>query len=56
MATGELQGLALKSDGTVVGWGESSHYHSGQLGVPEGLSDVTAIAAGNDHSLVTVSK
>jgi alpha-tubulin suppressor-like RCC1 family protein/subtilisin-like proprotein convertase family protein len=49
----ELQGevvqhLALKSDGTVVAWGDNS---SGQLDVPSGLSDVVGIAAGLGHRL-----
>jgi hypothetical protein len=35
--------LALKSDGTVVGWGSTS--------VPQGLKDVVSIAAGGYHSL-----
>jgi len=35
--------LALKSDGTVVAWGDNS---SGEATVPSGLSGVVAIAAG----------
>jgi len=53
-------GLALESDGTIVGWGRNS---VGQLGNGEsqiatptptqvvGLSNATDIAAGNEHSL-----
>ncbi len=40
--------LALKSDGTVVGWGDNSQ---GQASVPDGLRDVISIAAGNFHSM-----
>jgi len=42
--------LALKRDGTVVAWGcRPGDY--GQCSVPSGLCGVTAIAAGNVHSL-----
>jgi len=44
--------LALKKDGTVVGWGL---YGFGQINIPAGLSDVTAIAAGDSHSLALKS-
>ena len=40
--------MALKSDGTVVAWGESS---SGQTNVPAGLRDIIAIAAGGYHTV-----
>jgi YVTN family beta-propeller protein len=40
--------LALKSDGTIVGWGNNAQ---SQLNLPTGLSDVTAIAVGNSHCL-----
>ena len=43
--------LALKSDGTVVAWGDN---YSGQTSVPVGLSAVIAIAAGNEFSLALV--
>jgi alpha-tubulin suppressor-like RCC1 family protein len=46
IAAGPAQNLALKSDGSVVGWGCCSAASS----VPAGLSGVTAIAAGG-HSL-----
>ena len=48
ISTGDNHSLALKSDGTVVGWGS---YGSGQATPPAGLSDVVAIAAGGFHGL-----
>lgn len=47
LAAGEMHVLALREDGTVVGWGNSPVRHA----VPEGLAEVTFVAAGNDHSL-----
>jgi hypothetical protein len=44
--------LALKSDGTVVGWGRDDY---GQTTIPAGLTGVTAIAAGGLHSLALKS-
>jgi hypothetical protein len=40
--------LALRSDGTVVAWGNNTY---GQTNVPPGLSNVIAVAAGAWHSL-----
>src|SRR5690606_19628748 len=40
--------LALKSDGSVVAWGRASN---GATSVPPGLTNVTRISAGTDHSL-----
>lgn len=40
--------LALKRDGTVTAWGCNS---DGQITVPDGLTNVTRIAAGRAHSL-----
>ncbi len=40
--------LALKSDGSIIGWGDNS---LGQNNIPPGLSSVTAIAAGRSHNL-----
>jgi VCBS repeat-containing protein len=40
--------VALKEDGTVVAWGDNV---SGQLNIPIGLSGVTAISAGTEHTL-----
>ncbi len=40
--------LALLDDGTVVGWGDNSN---GILNVPNGLTDVKAISAGDDFGM-----
>jgi hypothetical protein len=48
IAIGARFALALKSDGTVVAWGDNS---KGQLNVPSGLSGVIAISAGGFHAL-----
>ena len=48
-----LFSLALKSDGTVVGWGYD--WDTGAATPPAGLSGVVAIAAGLDHSLALLS-
>lgn len=48
IATGNAHNLALRSDGTVVAWGDNS---SNQTNVPAGLSNVVAIAAGQETSL-----
>ncbi len=45
IAAGYHTHLALKDDGTVVGWGE------GSSSVPAGLADVVAISAGRLHNL-----
>src|SRR6185503_15642473 len=44
IAAGDTFSLALKSDGTIVGWNGAA--------IPEGVSNVTAIAAGRAHSLL----
>jgi hypothetical protein len=49
--TEDTQCLALKSDGTVVAWGNNG---SGQASVPPGLADVIAVSAGAYHSLALV--
>ena len=49
VAAGELHSLALKSDGSIVGWGSNIPY--GQITVPEPNADFKAIAAGWAHSL-----
>ena len=48
IAAGYNFSLALKADGTVVGWGDNTY---GQTTIPAGLSNVVAIAAGYYHSL-----
>ena len=48
IAAGSFHSLALRADGTVVGWGGDSH---GQTDIPSALSNVVAIAAGDEHSL-----
>lgn len=52
IAAGANHSLALKADGTVVGWGRNDH---GQATPPVGLSGVVDIAAGYDHSLALKS-
>lgn len=47
VSAGELHVLALRRQGTVIGWGNSAVRHT----VPSGLGGVSAISAGNDHSL-----
>lgn len=47
VAAGTEYNLALKKDGTVVGWGMNSF----NFGVPAGLSNVVAIAAGDNYCL-----
>ena len=44
--------LAVKSDGTVVGWGANLY---GEITIPTGLANVTAAAAGVYHSLALKS-
>jgi hypothetical protein len=53
IAAGTNHSLALKNDGTVVGWGRNDYY--GQTDIPVSLSGVTAIAAGDNHSLALKS-
>lgn len=48
IASGSSHNLALKSDGTVLAWGENV---AEETSVPAGLKDVVAIGAGNTHSL-----
>jgi alpha-tubulin suppressor-like RCC1 family protein len=50
--SGYVHGLALKLDGTVVGWGAvPNDWDSGQADIPVGLTDVVTIAGGFFHSL-----
>jgi trimeric autotransporter adhesin len=48
IAAGGSHSLALKADGTVIGWGDSTY---GQTNSPSAATNVTAIAAGSSHSL-----
>ncbi|HXI73859.1 MAG TPA: hypothetical protein VNN22_26245 [Verrucomicrobiae bacterium] len=47
IAAGSQHSVALKSDGTVVAWGNNAF---GQTNVPSGLSNVIAIALGGNES------
>jgi len=47
IAAGDQHALALKSDGSVVAWGNNTF---GQITLPAGLTDVVAIAAGGHVS------
>ncbi len=58
IAAGARHNVALKSNGTVVAWGDNySNGHAfmydpaGQTDVPVGLTGVTAIAAGESHTV-----
>jgi len=48
VAAGWFHDLALRSDGTVVGWGQNS---DGQTNIPQGLTNVIGIASGGNHNL-----
>lgn len=48
VAVGGAHSLALRADGTVIGWGDNSH---GQAGAPADATNVMAIAAGRQHSV-----
>src|SRR5262245_32800794 len=52
IAAGRHHNIALKADGTVVGW---VYNVDGQSTVPGGLSGVVAIATGYDHNLALKS-
>jgi hypothetical protein len=51
IAAGEHHTVALKTNGTVVAWGQNNY---GQTNVPAGLSAATAIAAGAYHTVALV--
>jgi alpha-tubulin suppressor-like RCC1 family protein len=57
ISVGQLHGLALRANGTVVAWGSgftnepNSSIDLGQAMVPVGLSNVVAVSAGYLHSL-----
>ena len=48
ISAGSRHSMALKSDGTVVVWGDNLY---GQSTIPPGLTDVVSVAAGSLHSL-----
>src|ERR1043166_8965661 len=48
VAAGEAFSMALKSDGTVIAWGDNS---AGQTNVPADLTNAVAIAAGYTHGM-----
>lgn len=48
IAAGLQHGLALTSDGAVIGWGDNAY---GQAGPPANATNVVAVAAGAYHSL-----
>jgi N-acetylneuraminic acid mutarotase len=48
LSAGGSHSLALKADGTVIGWG---HNGSGQINIPASATNVIAVAAGDYHSL-----
>ncbi len=48
IAAGGWHDVALRSDGTVVAWGDDTF---GQTDLPDGLTNVIAIASGDWHSL-----
>ncbi|WP_138753957.1 S-layer homology domain-containing protein [Paenibacillus sinopodophylli] len=52
IAAGANHSLLLKPNGTVVGWGRNN---SGQVSIPDHLTDVISIAAGIEHSLALKS-
>jgi alpha-tubulin suppressor-like RCC1 family protein len=47
--------LALKGDGTVVGWGYAYQNANGPTNVPAGLSNVVSISAGGGHGLALLN-
>ena len=52
IAAGGTFPLALKSDGTVVGWGDNTY---GQATPPSGLKNVVEVSAAGVHSLALTS-
>ena len=54
VSASSFHSLALRNDGTVLGWGYYSPYN-GEQPPPNGLSNIVAIAAGPDHDLAVKS-
>jgi sugar lactone lactonase YvrE len=48
ISAGENHSLALKSDGTVFGWGSNAN---GKIDVPTWINDFAQVSAGGNHSL-----
>ena len=48
IAAGSFHSLGLKSDGTIVAWGQNNY---GQCNVPSPNADFVAVAGGDGHSL-----
>ena len=48
---GDYHNLALRSDGTVVAWGQNLSAAAGPTNVPVGLSNVVSISAGGGQSI-----
>ena len=56
LAAGLNHGLAIRQDGTLAGWFDTAHYESKTASdIPEGLADVTHIAAGYNWSIAIVN-
>ena len=53
IAAGYEHALALRTNGTVVGWGGGNYYR--QNSIPAGLTNVVAIASGDYHNLALKS-
>jgi hypothetical protein len=51
IATGNYHGLALKSDGSIVGWGRNSH---GEIDIPS-RNDYVGMDGGSAHSIAILS-
>ncbi|MDD1649392.1 MAG: hypothetical protein LUO80_03220, partial [Methylococcaceae bacterium] len=51
IAAGDFHTVAMRADGSVVGWGDDLY---GQVGVPMAVAKAAAVASGNYHSLALV--
>src|ERR1039458_2371326 len=51
IAAGDFDTLALRRDGTVVGWGDNSY---GQISGPATVMNAVAVASGNYHGLALI--
>jgi alpha-tubulin suppressor-like RCC1 family protein len=52
VAAGGYFSLAVRNNGTVIGWGDNTY---GQTNIPAGLSNVTSIAAGQCHGVALLA-